>query len=545
MNIHPSKVTSADIQNLKTEIEIHKELDHPHIIKFHGYIHEENMIYLVLDYAENGNLYTYLHRKKHLTDKEIFRFFFQTCLAISYLHYNDVLHRDIKPENLLLDKDFNIKVCDFGWSAYNLDEGRKTFCGTYEYMAPEIVNNKNYDYRIDIWGMGILLYELFHNKAPYQGRSIREIKSSLSQGKITFNDQTPSKAKSLILRILKTNPDNRMSMGQILSDVWVVENLDKDEIYRQRSNKKEPKPKINNSGSGKSKNTIFEGISEQGIKNKQPLHVITSPFSFNTQDINERNEIFKPLKLENGGNKALQSLSPLAAYPTKGTVLSALNGKTIDDKVTSPHSALVTSSKLFEEKKSPKMPSKSKRIFDENLLSPDFNDRLKKVFNNLHTKRSFEERHENFPSENFNVDITKIDLRRVQSKPSLHAQSPSNYFSLDNSRVNEKGSHTGSVTSNYEFDPPKLVPSFSSPSEIINVDMNKAQKLTRRRIFREISHPNIPNEVNNKETESKLDFPQTIIQGFAFIKDLWTSPGTTPLNNLEKKEDSQTTRRFI
>jgi len=124
MNIHPSKVTSADIQNLKTEIEIHKELDHPHIIKFHGYIHEENMIYLVLDYAENGNLYTYLHRKKHLTDKEIFRFFFQTCLAISYLHYNDVLHRDIKPENLLLDKDFNIKVCDFGWSAYNLDEGR-------------------------------------------------------------------------------------------------------------------------------------------------------------------------------------------------------------------------------------------------------------------------------------------------------------------------------------------------------------------------------------------------------------------------------------
>jgi len=549
MDIHPSKVTTADIQNLKTEIEIHKDLDHPHIIKFHGYIHEDNMIYLILDYAENGNLYTYLHRKKILTDKEIFRFFFQTCLAISYLHYNDVLHRDIKPENLLLDKDFNIKVCDFGWSAYNLDEGRKTFCGTYEYMAPEIVNNKHYDYRIDIWGMGILLYELFHNKAPYQGRSIREIKSSLSQGKINFNNETPSKAKSLILRILKTDPNNRMSMGQILSDPWVVENLDKDEIYRQRSNKKEQKTKIINSSGSKSKHNIFEkGNSDQGIQNKHPqLHVITSPFNFHDKEINEGNDMLRPPKSEAGVNRPFQSLSPLPAFPVKGTVLSALNGKKTDDKVTSPHSAQVVSSKLFEERKTPKLPLKSKRIFDENLLSPAFNDRLKKVFNNLNTKRSFGEPSDDNP-ENLNTEITKIELRRVQSKPSLHMHSPSNYFSLENSRINEKGSYPGSIISNHELDIPQLVPSFSSPCEgsMAKNDADGTQKMKRRRIFREISHPNLPGDINNmKENESKLDFPQAIIQGFAFIKDLWLSPNTTPMNNQEQNENGQTTKRYF
>jgi len=120
MDTHPSKASKGDIQNLKTEIEIHRELDHPNIIKFYGYIQQGTHVYLILEYAENGNLYMHLRRRKNLTEKEVFKYFYQTCLAINYLHENDIIHRDIKPENLLLDKDFNIKVCDFGWSAYQI-----------------------------------------------------------------------------------------------------------------------------------------------------------------------------------------------------------------------------------------------------------------------------------------------------------------------------------------------------------------------------------------------------------------------------------------
>jgi serine/threonine protein kinase len=74
----------------------------------------------------------------------------------------------MQPENLLLDDDLNIKLCDFGWATSQINCMRSTFCGTYEYMAPEMVLENRYDYRIDIWALGVLLYELVHGKAPFQ-----------------------------------------------------------------------------------------------------------------------------------------------------------------------------------------------------------------------------------------------------------------------------------------------------------------------------------------------------------------------------------------
>jgi len=104
---------------------VHRRIDHPNIIKYHGYIQEGPIVYIALDYAEKGNLYSYLHKKKSsLTNQEIFRYFYQTCLAIQQVHRQDVMHRDIKPENLLLDKELNIKLCDFGWSAERIRDKR-------------------------------------------------------------------------------------------------------------------------------------------------------------------------------------------------------------------------------------------------------------------------------------------------------------------------------------------------------------------------------------------------------------------------------------
>lgn len=124
MCVHPSKISASDLHNIRTEITIHRKIDHPNIIKFYDYIQEDQNVYLILDYAENGNLYSYMHRRKSLTQTEIFRFFHQTCLAVQYLHSNDIIHRDLKPENLLLDKTHNIKICDFGWSTRRITEKR-------------------------------------------------------------------------------------------------------------------------------------------------------------------------------------------------------------------------------------------------------------------------------------------------------------------------------------------------------------------------------------------------------------------------------------
>jgi serine/threonine protein kinase len=245
VNLENSKNKASDLHNLRTEVIVHKKTDHPNIIRYHGYMQEGTCVYMALDYAEKGNLYSYIHKKKTpLTPQEIFRFFYQSCLAIQHVHEHDVMHRDIKPENLLLDKDLNIKLCDFGWAAERIHDKRTTFCGTYEYMAPEIIYKRPYDYRIDVWSLGILLYELLHKEAPYKGRSLNEIHASLAKGPIVYGPHVDMQAKDLMQRILKPNPSDRPSISQILAHPWVRKHTDIREnapssIYSKLENSKE------------------------------------------------------------------------------------------------------------------------------------------------------------------------------------------------------------------------------------------------------------------------------------------------------------------
>ena len=122
------------------------------------------MIYILLEIAENGCLYFYIHSKRGLPENLALRFFYQTVLAVKYVHSKGILHRDIKPENLLLDDNYNVLLCDFGWACTltgSVNKGQ-SICGTYEYMSPEIANLGKHDKKTDIWSLGILLYEFFH-----------------------------------------------------------------------------------------------------------------------------------------------------------------------------------------------------------------------------------------------------------------------------------------------------------------------------------------------------------------------------------------------
>lgn len=225
VDITLEKASKSDMHNLRTEILVHRELDHPNIIKFHDYIQEEGRIYMLLDYAPKGNLYSYMHKNKSLPLEHVFKFFYQTCLAMNYIHGKDILHRDIKPENLLLDKDLNIKLCDFGWAARSIRDKRTTFCGTYEYMAPELVAKSTYNYKVDIWSLGILLYELFHSEAPYKGRTLEDIKVSITRESIHFNPSIQPELKDLITFILKKDPEQRPEISTILNHPWIHHNL--------------------------------------------------------------------------------------------------------------------------------------------------------------------------------------------------------------------------------------------------------------------------------------------------------------------------------
>lgn len=157
------KLSDPDRANLNFEIKLHKSLDHPNIVKFVDFHQVQYMVYMLVEFAHNNSLYFYIDSSLGLPENLALRFFYQAALSVQYLHEHKIMHRDLKPENLLLDTDFNVKLCDFGWACYGSDkDARKSVCGTYDYMAPEIVTIREHSFKADLWSMGIILYELLH-----------------------------------------------------------------------------------------------------------------------------------------------------------------------------------------------------------------------------------------------------------------------------------------------------------------------------------------------------------------------------------------------
>jgi serine/threonine protein kinase len=220
------KLSKEDCANLRTEIKFHQGFSHPNIIKFHDCLQVHNMVYLLIEFAQNGSLFPYIHPKDGLPELLALRFLYQTANGIKYLHDRKIIHRDLKPENLLLDESFNIKLCDFGYSCY-LDENqvRTTICGTYEYMPPEIVNEKVHTHKVDIWGLGILLYEMLHGKAPFNASTFDQIKYEINSKKIVINKDIHEDTQNLIFKLLVPNEEDRYDIDSLLNHPALQKNL--------------------------------------------------------------------------------------------------------------------------------------------------------------------------------------------------------------------------------------------------------------------------------------------------------------------------------
>lgn len=216
---------NADVQ-LRREIEIQSALTHPNILRLYGFFYDARRIYLILEYAPGGELYA--HMKKcggTFPEPKAAGYIASLANALLYCHQKGVIHRDLKPENLLLDANDNLKIADFGWSVHAVRAKRRTtMCGTLDFLSPEMCEGKDYDTGIDLWALGVLLYEMLHGRPPFEEESPSHTKERIRHVDMTFpKPEVSERAKHLIKSLLRRDPRKRMPLTDVLIHPWILE----------------------------------------------------------------------------------------------------------------------------------------------------------------------------------------------------------------------------------------------------------------------------------------------------------------------------------
>uniref|UniRef100_A0A8C5TWM3 non-specific serine/threonine protein kinase n=1 Tax=Malurus cyaneus samueli TaxID=2593467 RepID=A0A8C5TWM3_9PASS len=196
----------------KMERDILVEVNHPFIVKLHYAFQTEGKLYLILDFLRGGDLFTRLSKEVMFTEDDVKFYLAELALALDHLHSLGIIYRDLKPENILLDEEGHIKLTDFGLSKESIDHEKKaySFCGTVEYMAPEVVNRRGHTQSADWWSFGVLMFEMLTGTLPFQGKDRKETMTMILKAKLGMPQFLSPEAQSLLRMLFKRNPANRL-----------------------------------------------------------------------------------------------------------------------------------------------------------------------------------------------------------------------------------------------------------------------------------------------------------------------------------------------
>ncbi|CAD8122272.1 unnamed protein product [Paramecium sonneborni] len=209
---------------VQNERDIMTVLDHPFIIKLDYAFESKNFIIFVLEFCSGGELFWQLRQVKRMTEIQARFYFSEICLAMFYLHSLSIVYRDIKPENILIDIDGHIRIADFGLSKPNMTEEdyAYSFCGSPEYMAPEMLLKIGHNVQVDHYCLGALLYELVTGLPPYYSRDTEEIYESILNEELTFPDKLnlSNEIKDLLQGLLSKQPSKRLCANKGLLELF-------------------------------------------------------------------------------------------------------------------------------------------------------------------------------------------------------------------------------------------------------------------------------------------------------------------------------------
>jgi len=212
-------------KQMQREVDILYSLKHPHIICLHFDFSDGECQYLGMEYAEGGNMAQELSLVGKFDLQTSAQYFHETCDALDYLHHqpDKVIHRDIKPENILLDANDHVKLADFGWANLMDVDLRGTFCGTLDYLPPEMIMGTGHDESADMWNMGVLMYEMAIGKSPFAGATKEIICRNIVTVNLSFPDTCSDKdLKHLISSLLKKKSKERLTVRDAMRHAFIM-----------------------------------------------------------------------------------------------------------------------------------------------------------------------------------------------------------------------------------------------------------------------------------------------------------------------------------
>ncbi|CAD8187566.1 unnamed protein product [Paramecium octaurelia] len=285
--ISKQNVRNESMSMIEKEIEILRQLDHPNIIKLIDFKRTQNHYYLVFEYCENGDLDAYIRKYSpngKLPEEEVRRIVQQLALALQQMYKLRIVHRDLKLANILVSKNFQIKLADFGFAKYMEDDQYLTsYCGTPLTMAPEILQRKQYNEKCDVWSVGVIIYQMIYGKSPFippKGGNINDLIAIINKGDLQFPDSsiTP-KLKELLLQMLQQDFKRRISFRDFFEHSWLQGEVKADYIQSIKQDIQENVSEITPVAHHK----VSEDIQDEEI--------------FNDKD-DSTNEVFKDLQLK-------------------------------------------------------------------------------------------------------------------------------------------------------------------------------------------------------------------------------------------------------
>jgi len=213
-------VKRNQVEHTKTERSVLEAVNHPFIVNLHYAFQTKDKLYFVLDYCPGGELFYHLKNEGCFSKNRTMHYVAEIASALDYMHSMGIIYRDLKPENLLIDQAGHMRLADFGLCKRTLtaegEKKAKTFCGTPEYIAPEILTGqekKAYGKEVDWWALGTLLYEMLSGLPPFYDKKVNVMYRKILHDTLRPHPRVPPEAFSLVSQFLERRPAQRLGAG--------------------------------------------------------------------------------------------------------------------------------------------------------------------------------------------------------------------------------------------------------------------------------------------------------------------------------------------